>query len=150
MNSVTLKKIDESNFIDCFHLKLAPGQEKFVSDPVRSLAQAYVYYPQCTPFGVYDGDRMVGYLMIIYDYDEETYNIWHLMIDAAEQGKGYGAAALRSALDSIAQKPFGASDRVLLTCNPDNRIAYQLYLRFGFAPTGRVDDDEVELEYRLK
>lgn len=43
MNHIALKKIDESNFIDCFNLKLAPGQEKYVSNPIRSLAQAYVY-----------------------------------------------------------------------------------------------------------
>ena len=69
MNEVTLKKIDESNFLDAFHLTLAPEQEKFVSHPIRSLAQAYVYYHQCTPFGIYHGDTMVGYVMVIYDYD---------------------------------------------------------------------------------
>ena len=40
---ITLKAITEENFIDAFNLKLAPGQERFVSHPVRSLAQAYVY-----------------------------------------------------------------------------------------------------------
>lgn len=48
MNSVTLQRVDASNFIACFDLKLHSGQEKFVSHPVRSLAQAYVYYSQCT------------------------------------------------------------------------------------------------------
>ena len=42
MDSITLRKIDESNFLDCFGLKLAAGQEKYVSNPIRSLAQAYV------------------------------------------------------------------------------------------------------------
>ena len=37
-----LRAITEENFIDAFDLKLAPGQEKFVSHPIRSLAQAYV------------------------------------------------------------------------------------------------------------
>lgn len=59
MNHVILKRIDESNFIDCFNLKLAIGQEKYVSNPIRSLAQAYVYYNQCTPFGIYAEDKMV-------------------------------------------------------------------------------------------
>lgn len=26
----------------------------------------------------------------MYDYDEETYNIWHLMIDESMQRRGYG------------------------------------------------------------
>ena len=59
MNHITLKKIDESNFIDCFNLKLAAGQEQYVSNPIRSLAQAYVYYNQCVPFGIYAADKMV-------------------------------------------------------------------------------------------
>ena len=58
-----LMQINETNFIDAFHLELADGQEHYVSSPVRSLAQAYVYYKQCTPFGIYHGDKMVGYVM---------------------------------------------------------------------------------------
>ena len=77
MNEITLRVINESNFLDAFHLTLAPGQEQFVSHPIRSLAQAYVYYHQCTPFGIYNGETMVGYVMVIYDYDLEEYNIWH-------------------------------------------------------------------------
>ena len=65
MRTVTLKQIDESNFLDAFALKLAPGQEAFVSHPIRSLAQAYVYYHQCTPFGIYHDGTMVGYVMVI-------------------------------------------------------------------------------------
>ena len=83
-----LRKIDESNFIECFNLSLGEGQDRFVSHPIRSLAQAYVYYNQCTPFGIYSNDTIVGYVMVIYDYDEETYNIWHMMIDEKYQGKG--------------------------------------------------------------
>ncbi|MBR6028027.1 MAG: hypothetical protein IKP40_02980 [Clostridia bacterium] len=40
---VELRAITEDNFKDAFHLRLAPGQERFVSHPIRSLAQAYVY-----------------------------------------------------------------------------------------------------------
>ena len=78
---ITLQKVDESNFIPCFDLELNDWQKEFVSHPIRSLAQAYVYYKQCTPFAVLSGGEVVGYIMVIYDYDEETYNIWHLMID---------------------------------------------------------------------
>ena len=38
--NVTLQPINENNFLDAFHLELAPGQEAFVSSPIRSLAQA--------------------------------------------------------------------------------------------------------------
>ena len=71
---IQLRKITEENFIQAFHLKLAQGQEKFVSHPVRSLAQAYVYRDQCQPFGIYKDDDMIGYVMVIYDYDIPEYD----------------------------------------------------------------------------
>lgn len=149
MNEITLKKIDESNFLDAFHLTLAPGQEQFVSHPIRSLAQAYVYYYQCTPFGICYGDTMVGYVMVIYDYDLEEYDIWHMMIDAAHQGHGYGRAAMKLCLAYIKEKPFGASGRVVLTCNKENPKAISLYKSLGFSETGNEDEDEIELSLQL-
>ena len=47
MDHITLQKVDESNFLACFSLRLEAQQEKFVSHPIRSLAQAYVYYSLC-------------------------------------------------------------------------------------------------------
>lgn len=149
MNEVTLRKIDESNFLDAFHLALAPGQEQFVSHPIRSLAQAYVYYRQCTPFGIYHGDTMVGYVMVIYDYDLEEYDIWHMMIDETQQGRGYGKAAMEACLSYITGKPFGTSDRVVLTCNRENPKAIGLYNSLGFRETGNEDEDEIELSLQL-
>ena len=57
---VELRPITEENFMDAFKLKLAPGQEKYVSHPIRSLAQAYVYRNQCQPFGIYAEGKMVA------------------------------------------------------------------------------------------
>ena len=107
MSNIELVRIDENNFIQAFNLKLAKEQEQFVSNPIRSLAQAYVYYNQCIPFGIFNDDTMVGYVMVIYDYDLAEYNIWHMMIDIAYQHQGFGELALRKCLDYIASKPFG-------------------------------------------
>ena len=142
---ITLQPIDETNFLDAFSLKLVEGQDAFVSHPIRSLAQAYVYRAQCQPFGIYADDACVGYVMVIYDYDIPEYDVWHMMIDAPRQGKGYGRAALKLVLDYIRQKPFGPSDRVALTCHQDNAAALALYQSMGFVPTGAQDGDELEL-----
>ena len=114
---VELKAITEDNFINAFNLKLASGQERFVSHPIRSLAQAYVYRNQCQPFGIYAEGIMVGYVMVIYDYDIPEYDIWHMMVDESKQGHGYGSDALDRVIDYIRTKPFGSSDRIALTCN---------------------------------
>lgn len=147
---INLRKITEDNFIDAFQLKLAPEQERFVSHPIRSLAQAYVYREQCQPFGIYDDDTMVGYVMVIYDYDVPEYDVWHMMIDASKQGRGYGKAALEQVLEYIRTKPFGDSDRVTLTCNRDNPQALHLYKSKGFTETGAEDEDEIELSMMVQ
>lgn len=146
---VSLKRIGENNFLAAFGLHLGEGQERFVSHPIRSLAQAYVYYNQCTPFGIYAGEEMVGYVMVIYDCDVPEYDIWHMMIDAARQGQGYGEAALREVLSYIRTKPFGPADRVALTCHRENRPALSLYEKLGFQPTGIVNEDELEYVLNL-
>ena len=111
-----LRQITEDNFMEAFNLKLANGQKRFVSHPIRSLAQAYVYRNQCQPFGIYKDDTMIGYVMVI---------------------------------EYIKTKPFGASDKVTLTCNIDNIHALNLYKNKGFKETGAMDEDEIELSLIL-
>lgn len=147
---IYLRKITEENFIDAFQLKLTPEQERFVSHPIRSLAQAYVYREQCQPFGIYEDDAMVGYVMVIYDYDIPEYDIWHMMIDESNQRRGYGSTALDRVLDYIKTKPFGSSNRVILTCNRDNIQALNLYKSRGFTETGAADDEEIELSWMMQ
>ena len=146
---VELRIITEDNFLDAFNLKLAPGQEAFVSHPVRSLAQAYVYRNQCQPFGIYAGNKMIGYVMVIYDYDIPEYDIWHMMIDESMQGQGYGQEALDRVIEYIRTKPFGDSGRVTLTCNKQNPIARKMYESRGFCATGNEDEDEIELSMTI-
>ncbi len=147
--NITLRPIDEENFLDAFNLKLKKEQESFVSHPIRSLAQAYVYRSQCQPFGIYHDDTMVGYVMVIYDYDIPEYDIWHMMIDEAQQGNGYGKAAMQKVIEYIETKPFGTSNRVALTCSVENAPALHLYKSLGFAPSGAKYDDEIELVLNL-
>ena len=159
---INLRKITEENFIDAFHLKLAPEQERFVSHPIRSLAQAYVYREQCQPFGIYEGDTMVGYVMVIYDYDIPEYNIWHMMIDESAQRQGYGRAALAQVLDYIKEKPFGPSNPVFrrstrkvpafssshfFTFSPEPRLF--LYLRHIFNALWGLFLLKIFLEYSI-
>ena len=42
---------------------------------------------------------MVGYVMVIYDYDIPEYDIWHMMIDAS--GKGRENPPMRTAVSDF-------------------------------------------------
>ena len=134
---VELRPITEDNFIEAFNLRLAPGQEAFVSHPIRSLAQAYVYRNQCQPFGIYAEGRMVGYVMVIYDYDVPEYDIWHMMIDASAQGRGYGVCLVGQA---------GSRARALgctlleITLPRDEPHELRHAVRYGFLPVRATED----------
>ena len=93
---------------------------------------------------------MVGYVMVIYDYDIPEYDIWHMMIDESNQRRGYGRAALDRVLDYIKTKPFGSSNRVTLTCSRENIRALNLYKSKGFTETGAADEDEIELSLMMR
>ena len=149
MKRIQLIPIDTTNILTAFDLELTDTQKVYVSHPMRSLALGYAYRDRCAPFGVYDGETMVGYAMVIYDHQEKAYTLWHFMIDKNLQGRGYGKAALRAVLDYISTGPFGDANRVLLTCNPDNAGALKLYSAAGFEATGRTSGIEIELELYL-
>ena len=74
----------------------------------------------------------------------------HMMIDAGYQHNGYGYRAMEECLAYIKTKPFGVSDRVVLTCNKLNWVALRLYTKLGFSETGIMDDDEIELALTLE
>lgn len=149
MDKLSLRTIDEHNFLEAFDLKLEKEQEKFTSSPTRSLAQAYVYRNQCIPFGIYKEKIMIGYVLILYDYDLEEYNIWHFMIDHSYQGKGYGKQALSKCLEYIKTRPFGTSNKIVITCDMENVNALHLYKEYGFRETKNIFEDEFELELFL-
>ena len=100
---------------------------------------------QVFPFGVYLGKKPVGFVMIGYDIGEDdgeepsaewfmrnSYFIWRFMIDKRHQGKGYGREALRLALEFIRTFPAGKAEYCWLSYEPDNEVAKNLYLSFGF------------------
>ena len=80
----------EDGFIDACSLKPAPGQDQFVSHPIRSLAQAYVYRNQRQPFGLYADGKTVGCVMVICDCDVPEYDIRRMMIVESAQGRSFG------------------------------------------------------------
>ena len=154
--SVRLVRVDGNNVWDILKLKVAEDQEGFVAPNDLSLVEAYLSVTangHAFPFGIYDGNKAVGFLMIGYDVDDNwrdapeiargNYNLWRLMIDRDEQGKGYGRAAVELALDFIRSFPCGKAEYCFLSYEPENEKAKKLYQSFGFAETGDMDGDEI-------
>ena len=95
-------------------LKVSDEQRNFVASNDISIIEAYTTITgngYAFPFGIYEEDKPVGFLMIGFDVDDYwedapviakgNYNLWRLMIDKAYQGRGYGKEAVRLALEFI-------------------------------------------------
>ncbi len=143
--NVTLHKIDRHNFRPCLKLKVAEGQEHFVAPNLYSIAQAYAE-PECVPLAVYDGDTMVGFAMYALEAEENKWWIFRLMIDAAQQGKGYGHAAMVELMRLIGEQPGG--NEIAISYEPENEVARKLYASLGFVETGEVVQGETVARYK--
>ena len=143
--NIELRPINAENVQAAFDLQLEEHQKDFVMHPMKSLAYCYIYSGYCHPFGIYDGNQMVGYTMIRHRPEINACTVWHLLIDKAYQRQGYGTSALAAVLDYIRTEPFGKLDKVLIACHLENSVAYRLYQRFGFREVRRGENIEMEL-----
>ena len=141
--SVRLEPITEDNVKAVYELTVAPGQEDFVAPNAWSLAQALAEAAIAWPRAIVAGDEVVGFLMLEIDPDEKDgrpYWLWRLMVGAAFQGRGHGAAALALALDEVRRR--GGSEIYTSWVDAEGGPG-PFYLKRGFAPTGEIDDEEV-------
>ena len=137
---IELKNITHDNFDDCVNLKVAENQKNFVAANIYSLAQAWLYYKTAFPFAIYDGDVLVGFIMLGYYELKNCYNVWRFMIDERYQGKGYGKAALLLGIRYLTET-YGVSE-IFLSVVPENIVAENLYRSVGFERTGEMSGSE--------
>ena len=165
---IKLVKVDTSNFRELLDLDVNESQKDFVADNAYSLAQAYACNAEgkvAQPFGIYDNDVPVGFLMISYDcfsseddwggpvpyYVRNSYYIWRFMIDKKYQGKGYGKEAMKVLLDYIRTFPLGKGQYCWISYEPENAAARKLYLSMGFEeqPKDYVQGEEMPAVLKL-
>jgi diamine N-acetyltransferase len=150
---VTLEPVDRSNHRALFTMQLRPEQTTFVTPPRWTLARCYVRLFgnefEHLPHLIRAGDEIVGYATTACD-PNSTDNYWidDIMIDAAHQAKGYGRAAMVEVLKMIVAR-YPRCRAVQLTCFRTNTNAAALYVSLGFEPTGGVDEEFGEPNYRL-
>lgn len=150
-----LEKITGKNVWDILKLCVSEEQKNFVAGNDISIIEAYTAITgngYAFPFGIYEDDTPVGFLMIGFDTDDYwddapliakgNYNLWRLMIDKRYQKKGYGKEAIRLALEFIKTFPCGEAEYCWLSYEPENETASRLYRSFGFVETGEMDGEE--------
>ena len=157
-----LEKVTGRNVWDILKLRVRDEQINFVAGNDISIIEAYTAVTgdgHAFPFGIYEDQVPVGFLMIGYDTDDYwenapeiakgNYTLWRLMIDKNYQGRGYGKEAVRLALSFIRTAPCGGAECCWLSYEPDNLVAKKLYGSFGFTETGDWDGEEQIAVLRL-
>jgi len=155
--AVTLEEITAENREAVLALRLAPGQERFVSSVRDSLAEA-AEYQHARPwyravFATGKPAGPVGFVMVSWNCEPQPPEIigpwflWKLLIDERYQGRGYGAAVVRQIAELVRAE--GATE-LLTSYVPEDDGPAGFYQRLGFVPTGELDDTgEVIVRLRL-
>ncbi|SCG52723.1 GNAT family N-acetyltransferase [Micromonospora halophytica] len=142
---VTLRPVDDDNWRAV--ADVAPRDDQRAHVP--ALAARYLVLTMrsdvWTSLAVYADETVVGHVMWGVDDDGSRW-IGGMVIDATEQDRGIGRAAVRTLADWLAAQDGGHPVR--LSYHPDNAPAAALYRSIGFTPTGTVEDDEVVAELR--
>ena len=138
-----LEAITAHNGNSICQLSVKEAQRDFVASNRTSLAEAQTALSgggHAYPFGIYDEDLPVGFLLIGFGTDEHwenppaiaqnNYNIWRLMIDVRYQGKGYGKQIVTALLKQAFE--LGATE-VAYDCFTQNVASKRLALSCGFA-----------------
>ena len=153
---IRLEKVNGKNVWELIKLTVTPEQKNFVASNTTSIIEAYTAITgngHAFPFGIYDDDTPVGFLMIGFDKDDYwedapaiatgNYSLWRLMVDTNYQNRGYGRKALELALDFVRTFPCGEAEYCYLSYEPENTVAKKLYHSFGFVENGEMDGDEI-------
>lgn len=128
-------------------IEVTDAQKEFIDPPsvAEFLADADKH-PAFTSWVVWNAERVVGLVCYGREPGHEAWRRWIplVVIDRAQQGKGYGRAALRAVIERIRNESPECS-AVGLSCKPQNASAISLYRSLGFLPAGRNDRGEVEM-----
>lgn len=144
---IQLKPVTRENIDDILALRVNENQERFVTSNAESLAVAFVYSETAYPFGIYDDETLVGFIMMGYYEAKSYYTLWKFMMDRHYQNKGYGREALKLGLNFVKER-FHAKE-IYTGVTPGNTVAKGLYESVGFHDTGLLEYgmEEMKLTY---
>jgi diamine N-acetyltransferase len=150
-----IRPVTKENWKELIRLKVREDQAQFVAANLYSIAESqfgddYEGHWDLYPFGIYDGNMPVGFLMYGYNFEHPKYEafIIRLMVDEKFQGKGYGRFGMEKMLEI-----FHCDQRIKavgISYEPENDVARKLYASLGFVETSKLIDGEVEAVLRLR
>ena len=132
---ITLCEVDQYNFDGCMQLKRESNL--FVGSAEYVLANAYIYRSDSTAYAIYDGQTVVG-LVIVRDRPEQgsAYSFTELFIADDYQRKGLGQAAVEMIMHKFRSENLSNIAEIQVHCA--NEPAIKIYERYGFSEIKRA------------
>ena len=156
--TLSLQPVTKDNWRSLIKLKVREDQTHFVASNLFSIAESHYGYDEpdgggrwdMFPFGIYDGETPVGFLMYGYNFSYTQYEafIIRLMVDEKHQGKGYGKFGMQKMLEIFRQD--ARIHHVGISYEPENEVARKLYAGLGFVETGEILDREAVAVLRVR
>ena len=135
----------EATFISTDPKHKCPLDEQWVTSTAFSIVQS-VFEPEWESRIIMDDDKMIGFAFYGLWKEKNAPLFCRYTIDYDEQGKGYGQAALPIIIEAIREQ-YGC-DKIYLTLEEENERAVHIYRKFGFEPTGELEEGESVYIYR--
>jgi putative membrane protein len=145
--AVSLREITQENIDAVGDLRVAQGQIFHVAGVAKTLWQACGRSDRWVR-AIYADEEPVGLVALVdpslAGRNEPELYFWRLLVDARQQGRGYGRKAIALALEYARSRP--GAERIKISYVPSNKAVGRLYEEFGFRHTGAADEDgELEM-----
>ena len=143
---IHFKEITKENLVPIMRLKVFDHQKDQVANNAVSIAQGN--YEEMAWFrGIYNDDIPVGFVMLEFDLEKDTYWVWRFMIDQNHQGKGYGKAAM-TLIKNVVKEKFPQATEIFLSYVPkESGGADDFYRKMGFEDTGKIEGKEKVMRF---
>ena len=146
---IEVRPVSKDNWKSLIKLKVREDQRGFVASNLYSIAESHYGddvpgegHWDMFPYGIYDGEQPVGFLMFAVNYAAAKFQgfILRLMVDDEFQGKGFGRFGMNWMLDQFRDDE---NIKVVgISYEPHNETAWKLYASLGFVETGEFEDGE--------
>lgn len=148
--TLRVEKISPDNVHDAVKLSVKPEQDSVVAPVATSLAEAYADPDVAWPRVIFDGDKLVAFVMggFAPDSAPDLFHcaIWRLNVAADSQGKGYGKFAVHALIEEAKRR---GHTRMTTMWVPGDVGPEKFYVRLGFKLTGEVFHEQVVGELAL-
>ncbi|MEO7269142.1 MAG: GNAT family N-acetyltransferase [Knoellia sp.] len=141
---VSLVDVTDANWRDIADVAPRDDQRDFVPPSAARYLLLSAREGVWHSLGVRADDRIVGHVMWAWDDDDQLHWIGGVVVDAPEQGKGVGRAAMVTLIRWLFAKPDVTAVR--LSYEPENVAARTMYMDLGFVETDIPVDDEIMAE----